>query len=122
MTIALPPIIILGLAVSIGIFMGLRYLRGEANRPVVIGLHLLCAAGGLEALAMVMRGTPSGTAAQSNAFSMYGAGLVVAALLCGLVSQVLHRQYPRAGTVLLATHATFGAAGFAALLIWLAQT
>ncbi len=104
-------LLVLGLAACVGLYMGWQYLRGEKRRPVVIGTHLLLAAGALEGLATSMSG--AGTALTSA-----GMLLIALALMGGLVSALLRRHSGRASEAVLVAHACAALAGIAVLAVW----
>ena len=89
---AVPVLVILSAAVLLGLYLGLLYLRGE-RKPVLIGVHFLLGVGGLEALVMLMHGTPGGDEAPAG----YEAAAASAA------------------------HAGVGAIGFMLLLYWVSS-
>ena len=62
MTIA-PALAVLGAAVLLGGWLGIRYLMGERNNRVLVGLHLILGIAGLEVLMLLLRGAPDGRAA-----------------------------------------------------------
>ena len=55
---AIPALVLLSAAMCLGVIMGIQYLRRVRSKPVMIGVHLLLGAGGLEVLAMMLRGAP----------------------------------------------------------------
>jgi hypothetical protein len=103
---ATPVIVIFTAAVALGAVLFVLWLRDQ-RRPVLIGVHLLLGAGGLEQLAMYM--------GQTSLKPTAGA-LFAAALICGLVAALM-REAPRAATAVLFTHIALGLAGFAVLLL-----
>ena len=117
---AMPVVMLLTATALVGICLGVFYLRG-VRKPVLIGVHFLLAAGGLETLAMLLHGTPDGTMAASGSLGTVAAGLVAAAMFCGLTAALLRRS-PLPANVVLVTHASLGFAGLAVLLAWVDQS
>jgi hypothetical protein len=114
---ALPALVLLTAAAGLGLIMGWRYLRGLRNAPVMIGSHLLLGAGGLEVLAMLLRGAPDGSAWHGGSLRVGGTALLAAALFTGLTVPLIARQAPRGASYVLAAHAAIAAAGFACVAI-----
>lgn len=102
----LPAVIILGLTVALGLVMALRYLRGQPNNPVMIGIHFLLGAAVLEVLAVGLHSTPGGIAAGGGfaTFTLLFAGL---ALFSGIVRSLMRTSSASSSTALLAVHAAF---------------
>jgi hypothetical protein len=115
---ALPVILLLLAAAGLGTIMGLRYLKGEKNKPTMIGLHFLFGAGGLEILVMVMAGSPDGSTASSGPSAGLAAGFVAAALIMGLIAALMARQFPKAVSALLGIHASIALAGIGLVIYW----
>jgi biotin transporter BioY len=118
---ALPVIFLLLVAVGLGTIMGLRYLKGEKNKPTMIGLHFLFGAGGLEVLVMLMAGSPDGSTASSGPSAGMAAAFIAAALIMGLIAALTARQLPKALTALLGIHVSIALAGVALVLFWAAS-
>jgi len=113
----LAPVFLLTAAVVLGILLGLGYLRRRRSNPVVVAFHLLLGLGGLETVALLLRGTPDGSAYSFGTAGKVAALLLVLAALSGLISPLLHRHWPRrVVSMTLATHACFAAAGFLVFL------
>lgn len=117
---AIPVLMLMLSQVGLGLAMGRLWLRGERRGPWLIGLHLLLGISGLEALAMLQRGTPDGDSIAPGGLGTLAMLLVAAALLLGLSSAILRPRARRPAELLLAAHAGCGAAGVLALLVWLA--
>lgn len=115
---ALPAVLLLGAAVCLGIYLGVEYLRGIRSRPVMIGLHLLLGAGGLEVIAMLLKGTPDGTLVAAGTTGHAAALLLLLAMFTGLTAPMVGRGSRRVMNVALAMHASAAAAGFLLLLAW----
>jgi len=118
-TIALPPLLFLSLAAALGGYLGWLYLR-RTRKPVVIGLHLLLGAAGLETMVMLLRGLPNGEASPAGAYGGVAAGLLAAAMFTGLIAPMLCRGSRRTANLVVASHAGVGLAGFALFVVWVA--
>lgn len=119
--IAIPAVLIITTGVAIGVYLGLLYLRGVRPRKIVLGAHILLGMGGLEQLAILMRGAPSGAALNVGSFGTGAAALFALALLSGFTAPLLGQRSRRNGEFMLATHALTGAAGFVLLLVWISN-
>ncbi len=117
--IALPVLALLAANVGLGLFLGWRYLTGQRSRSLLNGIHLLLGVGALEALAMVMNGTPSGEILAPGRLGSTAAILVAVAMFGGLLASLMGgRKIDGADGVLLA-HATAGFLGFVVFLVWI---
>jgi len=116
---ALPVLLLLGGATALGVVLGIQYLRRIRSQPVLIGMHLLLGAGGMEVLAMLLRGAPDGTLWSGTGMVKIAAGLVALAMVTGLVAPMIGRGSRRTMNVALATHVSIAVAGIALLLAWL---
>jgi hypothetical protein len=116
---AVPVLVILSGAVLLGLYLGLLYLRGE-RKPVLIGVHFLLGVGGLEALVMLMHGTPGGDEPPAGSLGMVAALFFVVSVISGVSAALLRRSRVIANTA-LATHAGVGAIGFMLLLYWVSS-
>jgi hypothetical protein len=120
--IAIPALLLITVAVAIGVYLGLLYLRRERPRRIVLGAHILLGIGGLEQLAIFLRGaTPSGATVNVGSSGTAAAALFALAMLSGLIAPLLGQKSRRNGEFMLATHALAGAAGFVLLLIWVSN-
>jgi hypothetical protein len=119
--IALPPLLLVSATVALGIFMGIQYLRGRRNKPILIGAHFLLGAGGLETMVILMRGTPDGEVAASGSYGTMAAGFLALALLSGVITPLVGRSSPASIGLLLATHASVAAAGFVLVVAWVSN-
>jgi hypothetical protein len=115
---AIPALVLLSAAVCLGVIMGIQYLRHVRSKPVMIGIHLLLGAGGLEVLAMMLRGAPDGSTIHGRSVAVAAAGLLALALMAGIAAPMIGRRSRRTMSVALATHAGIAAAGFLVLLAW----
>ena len=115
----MPVVLLLSVAVALGLFLGMQYLRGVRASKVLIGVHLLLGAAGLEALARLLWGTtPDGTLLPAGTVGTVAAVLLAVAMFCGLTAPVLARRLPRTIHFAVATHVGIGAAGFVLFLLW----
>ena len=119
--LAIPAVLLLSGAVVLGVLLGLEYLRRVRSKPTMIGLHLLLGAGGLEVIAMLLRGTPDGAVLPAGAIGQVAAGLLAFALCSGLVAPLVGRRSRATMNVALVTHVTASAAGFVLCLLWFAR-
>jgi hypothetical protein len=116
---SLPPIILLAAAVMAGLLLGRNLLRGTTNRPVLVGLHLILGAAGLESTAMLLREDSGRPLGFGSSLGGLAAGFLVLALMSGLSGPMIRRRWPqRAGKILLILHASAGAAGLCVVLAW----
>jgi hypothetical protein len=116
MTIA--AVLLLSLAAALGLYLGLCYLRGRRNRPMLIGTHLLLGIGGAEALLLAHRSVASGGAASGSSQANLALGLIAAAIFAGFLAPVVGRNSRATGNLALAAHATLAAAGVGVALVW----
>ncbi|MEZ5459945.1 MAG: hypothetical protein R3E65_11770 [Steroidobacteraceae bacterium] len=118
---SLLPVILLGLSVSVGLYLGYQFLQRRRNRPALIALHILPGLAALEVIAMLLRGTPGGVSASSSTVIKASALLLVIGLIVGLLTPMVARDRPRTvATVALGVHALLAATAFGLLLVWLA--
>jgi len=118
---AIPIVVLLTIAVSLGLLLGYQYLRRVRSKPVLIGMHFLFGAASLEILAMLLRGAPNGETATPGSFGKVAAAFVVAALFSGVVGPMLGRQSRTTMNVALGVHASVAATAFVLILIWVAR-
>lgn len=85
---------------------------------MAIGLHLLLGAGGVEVIAMLLRGTPDGTVMPAGAIGRAAAGLLAFALCSGLLVPLVGRRSRTTMIFALVAHVTASAAGFVLCLVW----
>jgi hypothetical protein len=115
---AIPALLLLTAAVTLGVVLGLQYLRGERSKPVVIGLHLLFGAGGLEVMALLLHGTPDRRIEPAGSLLTPAAALVMAAMFSGLVAPMVGRKSRLTMNVALVVHVSVAITGFVLLLAW----
>ena len=117
-----PAIVLLSSSVALGLFLGVRYLRRARNKPALIAVHLMLGGAGLEGMAMLLRGTPDGTAIPAGWLGNTAALLLATAMVSGLATPMIGKRSPRkVGSIALATHVGFGAGGFFLFLAWVFQ-
>lgn len=118
---AVPAMVLLSLAGALGLYLLLVFLRGERNRPMLIGTHLILGIGGAESLFLALRAanTDGGTRDVSNV--TLALGFIVAAIIAGFIGPIAGRRSRSTGTVALATHATLGGIGVALALLWISS-
>lgn len=117
---ALPVLLLLGAAGCLGVVLGLNYLRGVRSRPVMIGLHFLLGAAGLEVMVMLLNRTPDGEVIAASPLSTTAAGLVAGALFIGVLTPMVGRASRRRMNVALATHASVASTALIAVVVWVA--
>lgn len=114
---AIGPILILVCATAaLGLLLGVRYLRREARKPMLIGLHLLLGIGALEVTAYSLWG-----AQQDGGVPKLGvaaAFALAAAMFIGLLAPIIGRRSRQTMSVALAAHASVATVGLALVLIW----
>jgi len=109
----------LTVAAGLGLYLGLLYLR-RVRRPVLIGIHLLLGAAGLEQVAVMLRGTPNGDVVPAGTLVSVAAGALAAAMFSGLTAPVIGSRSRRNGEAMLVVHVTVGLVGFILFLVWVA--
>jgi hypothetical protein len=119
--IALPALILLGVTVALGLYLGLQFLRKQPMRPGMIGLHFLLGAGGLEVMVMLLRGAPSGRLAVPGSLGNSAAAFLAMALIAGVTAPMIGRRSRRTAAIALATHASLALGGFLLFLAWVVQ-
>ena len=113
-----PALVVFGSTVGIGLYMGLKYLRGERNNRMLVGVHVLIGIAGLEVLALLLRGAPDGTRLATSQLGPASALLLAAALFTGFLVPLIAAPRPAATGPALAVHAVLGTVAFGALLLW----
>ena len=116
----IPVLVLFSGAVALGLYLGYEYLKRIPSRPVMIGIHLLLGAGGMELVAMLLAGTPDGEAAPTGRLAHAAAALLLLALFTGLLAPMIGRRSRPTMNAALATHACAAGAGFVLLLAWFA--
>ncbi len=114
----LPVVLLLGANVSIGAFMAWRYLLGQRNPQSLAALHFLFGAGGVEVMALVLRGAPNGSATGMGGLGPVAALVLAGALLTGLFVPIIAKPKPAIIGWSIAVHGTIATIGFGLLLIW----
>jgi hypothetical protein len=110
-------VLLLSLAAALGLYLGLCYLKGGRNRPMLIGSHLLLGIGGAEALLLTHRSVASDGAASGGSQANLALGLIAAAIFAGFLAPVIGRYSRSTGSLALATHAALAAAGVGLALV-----
>lgn len=111
-------VLLLCLAAALGLFLGLGYFKGQRNKPVLVGVHLLLGIGGTEALLLTHRSISGDEAATGGTGALPALGLLAAAIFMGFVAPMIGRNARPAGTMALATHAVLAACGVGLTLFW----
>jgi hypothetical protein len=115
-----PVILCMTAAVLLGAVIGILWLM-RARRPVLIGIHVLLGVLGLEQMALLIHGTPSGIALQSSEVSTWALAALAAAMFTGLVAPLFGREMRRAANAMLMGHVVIGALGFILFLSWVTK-
>ncbi|MDN3566313.1 hypothetical protein ACFQY5_25110 [Paeniroseomonas aquatica] len=111
---------LLAATVALGVILGILYL-GRVRKPLLIILHLLLGAAGIESLFVLLHWTPAGLVLPAGAAGPWAGGLLAAAMFLGLVARLWGRRAPAKAELLLATHAVAGVAGLLVFLSWAAR-
>jgi hypothetical protein len=119
--IALPSLFLMSGAVAIGIYLGILYLRRQRPRRLLLGGHILMGMGGLEQVALLIHGAPSGVMVQAGTYGTAAAGFFALAMLSGFTAPLFGQRSRKNGEFMLATHAVVGLVGFILLLVWLSN-
>ncbi len=109
---SLPPLLAFTVTAGLGLYMGVQYLLGTRNKPMLIAIHLMSGLAGLEIMAVTVRGLPEGSLAPTAALILAGA------LLTGLAVPVLAKSRPGSVGVLLGSHAAVAMVGIGVFLLW----
>ena len=115
----IPVLILVCATAAVGALLGVRYLRREARKPMLIGLHLLLGIGALEVVAYSLWG-----AQQDGGVPKLGAaaaGALAAAMFIGLLAPIVGRRSRQTMSVALAAHASVATAGLALAVIWVSS-
>jgi hypothetical protein len=119
--IVLPALLLMAVAVVLGVYLGLLYLRRTRPKKIFLGAHILLGMGGLEQVAILIHGAPSGVILKAGAYGTLALGMFALAMFSGFVAPLLGQKSRRNGEFMLATHALVGAAGFVFLLVWVSN-
>ena len=116
---AVSMLVLLGVSIALGLWLGWRVLRRERRLPVPVAAHLILGGAGLEAFAMLRRGAPDGTLLAAGPLGNAAGLALVVAMLTGLLLSIFARQLGRGSMLaLLAGHTLLGLAGFGLFLAW----
>ncbi len=111
-------VLMVGINVAIGAWLGLQYLKKAPRQRVLVGVHLILGLSMLEVLAAMLRGTPDGVAISGRTLALAAAGLIAAAVLSGLVAPLVGQAKPKVIGPSLVAHAGIATTAFVTLLIW----
>lgn len=112
---ATPVSLILLASGGLGVYMFLKFLRGERNTGGMIALHLILGGAALEQIALLFRGAPNGAAWPSDSMLKTGATLLVLAMMTGFGAALLRSSN---GVKVLYIHVGAGAIGALMILAW----
>ncbi len=115
---ATPVLLLLVANVSIGALMAWRHFTGERNSRGLAAVHFLFGAGGLEVMALVLRGAPNGAVGSVSSLGPVSALVLAAALLTGLFIPIIARPKPGIIGASVAVHATVATLAFGLFLLW----
>lgn len=118
--VTLPSFFLVSAAVLLGIYLGVFYLRRIRSGLALRGAHILMGLGGVEQVAILIRGAPSGEM-MSDSLVRMALGLFAGAIFAGFTAPILAQRSRRNGEVMLAAHAGLGLAGFALFLYWISK-
>lgn len=113
-------LVLLGVAVALGLWLGWHWLRQQRNRPAQIALHLVLGIAGMECLLLLMRDAADGRPAPGQQWGQPAALALVLAVMAGFIAPVISRQFGRRpAAVALVLHALLAGSGFVLALAWL---
>ncbi len=118
---AVPAVVLLSLAGALGVYLLTVFLRGERNRPMLIGTHLILGVGGAEALFLALRSANQSGGTRDASTVTLALGFIMAAIIAGFLGPIVGRRSRTTGTVALATHASLGGLGVALALFWISS-
>jgi len=116
---ATPVSLILIAAAGLGIYMFLKFLRGERNGGGMIATHLILGGAALEQIALLFRGAPNGEAWPSDSMLKTGAMFLAFAMMSGFAAPLLRSS---SGVKVLYVHVGIGAIGALTVLAWVLKT
>lgn len=114
-----PVSLILLASAGLGIYMFLKFLRGERNTGGMIATHLILGAAALEQIALLFRGAPNGETWPSDSMLKTAAMFLVFAMMTGFAAPLLRSSN---GVKVLYIHVGVGAIGALMLLGWVMKT
>lgn len=114
--IVTPALAVLASTVLLGGWLGAQYLMGVRNNRVLVGVHFILGAIGLEVLVQLLRGAPGGLGVAGN--GGIAALLLAGAMLTGLLVPILAASRPPTIGATIALHATVATLGFGLLVVW----
>jgi hypothetical protein len=119
--IAIPALLLTSVAVAVGVYLGLLYLRRVRPIKAWLGAHILLGMAGIEQVAILTRGAPNGEIFKAGEYGTAALACFGLAMFSGFTAPLLGQKSRRNGEMMLATHAGAGIAGFVLLLLWLAN-
>ena len=115
----IPVALMLTASMALGLWLGWQFIKRVRSNPIHIGFHLILGVIGLEAVAMLMRGTPSGAITPSGSWGKVAALVLALAIITGFATSVVMRRWSRKSTgTALAIHSVLGSIGFVMFLAW----
>ena len=104
---------------GLGVYMFLKFLRGEHNGGGMIATHLILGGAALEQIALLFRGAPNGAAWPSDSMLKTGATFLAFAMMTGFAAPLLRSNN---GVRVLYIHVGVGAIGALMILAWVMKT
>lgn len=104
-----PIVMLLSAGVALGLYMGLNYLKGARNKPVLIGAHVLLGFASFEPMAIALSRT-----GQNGTFALGG---LVLAFASGALTPMIAKHSKSATSWALGCHAAIAAIAFAYILV-----
>ena len=115
----IPVALILAACMALGLWLGWLFIKRVRSNPIHIGFHLILGVIGLEAIAMLMRGTPSGAITPAGAWGKVAALVLALTIISGFATSIVMRRWSRNTTCMaLAAHGVLGTVGFLMFLVW----
>lgn len=115
----IPVALTLTASMALGLWLGWLFIKRGRSNPIHIGFHLIFGVIGLEAVAMLMRGTPSGSITPSGSWGKVAALVLALTIITGFATSIVMRRWSHNRTgITLAVHAVLGSVGFVMFLAW----
>ena len=118
----IPLLLCLSASIGLGLWLGWQFFRRLNGNPIHIGFHLILGVIGLEAVAMLMHGTPDGTSTPAGTYGKVAALVLALTIITGFATSIVMRRWSRNGTgSVLVAHGVLGGIGFLMFLAWVFQ-
>lgn len=109
----LPIVLLLTGGVALGLYMGLNYLKGVRNKPLLIGAHVLLGLASLEPMAIAL--------SRKAEIGPLAPGGLVLAFASGAMTPIIAKQSRTATSWALGTHAAIAACAYVYILILMSR-